>query len=281
MVLKKALLIIPLFSVAVAAQKFKINDAATGVLKNTNSIAWNDAASLKDTINSGQIVKSNSNFNEKEIISVVEKTQNPKFLLMANLAKSWRVAASPDNLTAQEKKYYKELKSGSSFDIAAYYITNESSGVGVKYNVFRADAILRNQIIDFGNGNFVSGDIADDIKITFVGPSFIISDNASARLGEASMELALGYMGYRNDASVVGSPLKITGGDVGMVGGFSYHFRLRPNLLIGPQLNFAGAVLKKLKYTYEDGSTQTIKLNEEEYENLWRIDLAIGAKFRF
>lgn len=277
---RKALLFFPFFTFA-TAQQIDATTNASFVQREKATLITNVITPQIDSIKSNPFADSMTDFSSTEIISVAEKTQNPKFLLMANLAKSWRVAASPDNLTAQEKKYYKELKSGSSFDIAAYYITNESSGVGVKYNVFRADAILRNQIIDFGNGNFVSGDIADDIKITFVGPSFIISDNASARLGEASMELALGYMGYRNDASVVGSPLKITGGDVGMVGGFSYHFRLRPNLLIGPQLNFAGAVLKKLKYTYEDGSTQTIKLNEEEYENLWRIDLAIGAKFRF
>lgn len=277
---RKVLLFFPFFTMA-TAQQIDATTNANFVQREKATLITNVITPQIDSIKSNPFANSMTDFSSTEIKSVVEKTKNPKFLLMANLAKSWRVAASPDNLTAQEKKYYKELKSGSSFDIAAYYITNESSGVGLKYNVFRADAILRNQIIDFGDGNFVSGDIADDIKITFVGPSFIISDNASARLGEASLEIALGYMGYRNDASVVGSPLKITGGDVGMVGGFSYHFRLRPNLLIGPQLNFAGAVLKKLKYTYEDGSTQTIKLNEEEYENLWRIDLAIGAKFRF
>lgn len=277
---RKALLFFPFFTMA-TAQQIDATTNANFVQREKATLITNVITPKIDSIKSNPFANSMTDFSSTEIISVVEKIKNPKFLLMANLAKSWRVAASPDNLTAQEKKYYKELKSGSSFDIAAYYITNESSGVGLKYNVFRADAILRNQIIDFGDGNFVSGDIADDIKITFVGPSFIISDNASARLGEASLEIALGYMDYRNDASVVGSPLKITGGDVGMVGGFSYHFRLRPNLLIGPQLNFAGAVLKKLKYTYEDGSTQTIKLNEEEYENLWRIDLAIGAKFRF
>ncbi|MCF6140747.1 hypothetical protein L1S34_05565 [Flavobacterium sp. K77] len=281
MVLKKALLIIPLFSIAAAAQQFRINDATTGVIKNTNSSAWNDAASVKDTINSGPIVQSNVNFNEKEVTAAVAKSENPKFLLMANLAKSWRVASSPDNLTAQEKKYYKELKSGSSYDFSAYYITNQSNGVGLKYNVFSSDAVLRNQVIDFGNGNFISGDIADNIKISFIGPSFIISDNLNGKLGEPSLELALGYMAYRNDASIVGNPVKITGGDVGIVGGLGYHFKVRPNFLIGPQFNFAGSVLKKLKYTYEDGSTQTIKLNEEEYENLLRIDLAIGAKFRF
>ncbi|MGZ9676263.1 hypothetical protein [Flavobacterium sp. GNP001] len=277
---RKALLFFPFFTMATAQQIDATTNGNFAQIEKA-TVTMNLVTPQIDTIKSHQFVNSMTDFSSNEIISTVDKTRSPKILLMANFAKSWRVAASPDNLTAQEKKYYKELKSGSSFDIAAYYITNESNGVGLKYNVFRADAILRNQIIDFGGGNFVSGDIADDVKITFVGPSFIISDNASARLGEASLEIALGYMGYRNDASVVGNPLKITGGDVGMVGGFSYHFRLRPDLLIGPQLNFAGAVLKKLKYTYEDGSTQTIKLDEEEYENLWRIDLAIGAKFRF
>jgi hypothetical protein len=38
---------------------------------------------------------------------------------------------------------------------------------------------------------------------------------------------------------------------------------------------------KKLKYTYADGSTETITLNKKKLESLWRIDLLIEAKFRF
>ncbi len=96
------------------------------------------------------------------------------------------------------------------------------------------------------------------------------------------MELALGYMGYKDLATFSGNRMTIKGGNLGIVGGFGYQFRISPNFLVGPQVNFVGGVLNKVTLTYPDGSKQKVKFEEDnEKENLWRIDLALGAKFRF
>lgn len=208
-------------------------------------------------------------------------SKTSKFLLLANVAQSFRVASSPDGLNSAQKEYFKKLKSGLSYDISAYYLKDDRTGFGLKYNAYKSSGTIRNQQITLDDGTTYQGDFSDDITISFIGASFILTEGQNSRTGEANLELAIGYMAYQNKSTIIGSPLKITGGNLGMIGGMGYHFRITPHFLVGPQVNFAGGTLKKLKYKYADGSTETIKLDKEEFENLWRIDLAIGAKFRF
>ena len=204
-----------------------------------------------------------------------------KFLFSANVGQSFRVASSPDGLNSQQKDYLKKLKSGLTYDVSAYYLKEGRTGFGLKYNVYKSSGTIRNQQIVFDDGTVHYGDFSDDITISFIGPSFILTEDEHARVGEANLELAIGYLSYQNKSTIIGNPLKITGSNLGMIGGMGYHFRITPHFLLGPQVSFVGGVLKKLKYEYENGSTETVKLGEDEFENLWRIDLAIGAKFRF
>jgi hypothetical protein len=204
-----------------------------------------------------------------------------KFLLSANVGQSFRVASSPDGLNSQQKDYLKKLKSGLSYDISAYYLKEGRTGFGLKYNVYKSSGTIYNQQINLDNGTIVTGDFSDDITISFIGPSFILTEDEHARVGEANLELALGYLSYQNKSTIIGNPLKITGANLGMIAGMGYHFRITPHFLLGPQVSFVGGVLKKFKYKHPDGSTETIKLKDDEFENLWRIDLTIGAKFRF
>lgn len=208
-------------------------------------------------------------------------SKTSKFLLLANVAQSFRLASSPDGLNSEQKEYLKKLKSGLSYDISAYYLKDDKTGFGLKYNVYKSSGTIRNQQITIEDGTTFQGDFSDDITISFIGPSFILTEDQNARTGEANLELAIGYISYQNKSTIIDSPLKISGANLGMIGGMGYHFRITPYFLLGAQVNFAGGVLKKLKYKYSDGSTETIKLEKEEFENLWRIDLAIGAKFRF
>ncbi len=226
--------------------------------------------------------KSSKNIQDSKNIMILNKSyKRSKFLILANIAQSFRVAGTPSGLNSEQKKYIKQLKSGLSYDISAYYLKDSERGFGLKYNVYLSDGIIKNQPLVLQDGTTIRGDFTDDIKIAFIGPSFIMSQNENAKLGEANLEIALGYMSYINNSTFIGAPIKISGGNLGMIGGMGFHFRLIPNVLLGPQINFAGGVLRKLKFKYPDGTEETIKLDEDNLENLWRIDLALSAKFRF
>lgn len=217
----------------------------------------------------------------KENNSRTNNYKKSKVLVLANAGFAFRVGGAPDGLTSEQEKYIKKLNSGSSFDISAYYLKDEVGGFGIKYNVYKSDGVLRNQPLTLDDGTVIRGDFSDDIKISYIGPSFIYTESQDAKLGEANLEVSMGYIAYQNNSKVIGVPVKITGSNLGMVAGMGYHFRITPNILLGGQVNFIGGVLKKIKMTYPDGTSETIKLGEDELENLWRIDLAIGAKFRF
>lgn len=227
---------------------------------------------------------------EQQVSKAITKTVSPpteivskksKFLIMATIAQGYRVAASPDNLDSTQKEYLKKLKSGLSKDISFYYLFEQEAAVGLKYNLYESNGTIQNQTLKLPNGTFINGAISDNIKITFIGPSLLMTEGKNSKLGEGNLEMALGYLGYENKGLIVGVPLKITGSNLGMIAGMGYHFRILPSFLIGGQVNFVGGVLTKIKYTYPDGTTKTEKLKDEAIENLWRIDLAVGAKFRF
>jgi hypothetical protein len=251
------------------------------LLRIENTADYNKSIIVKDSVQSIDNLKIVSNegtaYNSTDY--AVSKSSN--FLLLANVGQSFRVAQSPDGLNSEQKEYYKKLKSGLSYDISTYYLKDSRTGFGLKYNVYKSSEEISNQQVTLDDGAVYQGDFSDDIMISFIGPSFILTEDKHARVGEANLELAIGYISYQNKSTIIGSPLTITGANLGMIGGMGYHFRITPHFLLGAQVNFVGGVLKELKYKYEDGSTETIKLDEEEFENLWRIDLAIGAKFRF
>lgn len=249
------------------------------LLRIENTAVYNQPIITKDTI---QLISSSKVVTANEVVyGPGYGFKTSKFLVTANVGQSFRVASSPDGLNSEQKEYLKKLKSGLSYDISAYYLKEGRTGFGLKYNVYKSSGTIHNQQITLDNGAIVTGDFSDDITISFIGPSFILTEGEHARVGEANLELALGYLSYQNKSTIIGSPLKITGANLGMIGGMGYHFRITPHFLLGPQVNFVGGVLKKFKYKYPDGSTETIKLKDDEFENLWRIDLAIGAKFRF
>lgn len=242
-------------------------DYSPSVVKDTVLLAVSQKPAVNESVVYGPVYYDNS--------------KASKFLITANVGQSFRVASSPDGLNSEQKEYLKKLKSGLAYDVSAYYLKEGRTGFGLKYNVYKSSGTIYNQQITMDNGETVTGDFSDDITISFIGPSFILTEDEHARVGEANLELALGYLSYQNKSTIIGNPLKITGANLGMIGGMGYHFRITPHFLLGPQVSFVGGVLKKFKYKYPDGSTETIELKDEEFENLWRIDLAIGAKFRF
>lgn len=207
-----------------------------------------------------------------------QSKKDTRFIINANVGPSFRLAKIPDGLSSEYEDYFKELKSGLSYDISAYYVMHDR-GYGLKYNVFRSKNDHPNTVTDliFNNPN----NFSDDITITFIGPSFIYTELPSANVGEAFLEMSLGYVSYKDKAELGSDKFTIKGGNLGIVAGGGYHFRLTKQFLVGPQVSFVGGMLRKLKFENSNGATETISLNEDEYESLWRIDLSVSAKFRF
>ena len=84
-------------------------------------------------------------------------------------------------------------------------------------------------------------------------------------------------MSYSDD-KVIFTDYKITGNTIGTAVDLGYDIGVSENLSLGVQISAITGTL--FKYDWNDGSsTETIKLEEGEYESLNRVDLSIGLRY--
>lgn len=204
-----------------------------------------------------------------------------RFSIAFNVGLAYRLGELPQGLNSQQQDYLNDLKSGTSYDLTILYNRKNSEGAfGLKYNLYKSKGSISNQFFVDPNGTPSFGTISDDISITFIGPVFVYDSNSPSTKHEGSLELALGYIYYENKTKLLNN-YKLTGGNLGLTAGFGYKYRLFKNFSIGPQLNFVGGVLKEFTQTDSKGNETTIKFGKDEVESLWRIDLNLGAIYRF
>lgn len=208
---------------------------------------------------------------------VFAKQNFEHFRFAINGGLGYETARIGDGVPSDFKDYARQLKSGYVFggDLTYYFL--EVLGVGVKYSQFNSSNNLDNIYVDDGQGVRKYGRMSDDLSINFIGPTF------STRLfnGDKSkafiFSLGLGYMGY-SDNKVIVDNYKMTGSTMGISYDVGYDFEVSKKAILGVQLSLISGTL--LSYKWDDGtSVQTIKLQNDEYENLSRIDLTIGLRF--
>ncbi len=194
-----------------------------------------------------------------------------KITIMPSIGYAWRVAELPDNLPQNSRDFLKQLKTGMTYDLAAYYPVNSTLGLGAKFNLYTASA---NGSITMTTENqyvYSLETVAKD-QILFVGPSLLYSNFGEETPHKLFYELALGLISYK---SRLGGA-EITGSNVGLSGDIGYMYAINPSFMIGPKLNFTAGTLSNLKV----GNKRT-NLGENEKEGLARVGLNLGAAFRF
>ena len=214
---------------------------------------------------------------EVSIEKVVGYENYQRFRIAINGGYSYQTARVAENVPSDFKDYVKELKSGYHFGCDLIYYFSEPLGFGFKYYLFKSSNSLDNIYIDDTDGNRTQGKLSDDLTISFIGPTFstrlLNHDKSNAFL----LNLSLGYMGYSNNKVII-DKYKITGSTVGLSFDIGYDIGLSENLSLGFQVSYLSGTL--FKYELSDGiTTQTINLEEREYESLNRIDFSIGLRF--
>lgn len=195
------------------------------------------------------------------------------FWLSFNLGLSYRFGEIDPQLSYQMERYVRGLKSGTVLGINAIYFIGYSSGIGLNYSRFGKSNSMGNVPLYNSSGERVTGDVADNITISYLGPSY------AARLLSSDMKHSLtgcfgiGYMKY-NDVGEYLTEIIITGETLGMLLDIGYNYNISENLAIGIQTSFLGGVLTKYDMEF-GGRTRTVTLEEDEYESLSRADFSI------
>lgn len=205
---------------------------------------------------------------------------DPKFIVSANFNYAYRLAKIDKSYSDIQRQYLKNLKTGLSYDISAYYMVSDFIGVGLKFNSYNSSERIDDADIIAPNGDSGFGSIADDVTISFYGVGAIYNLLERGSKHVVNMEVALGYMGYKNDAYALGD-YKFKGSTFGASLSVSYQYMAFENFSIGPKLGLVGGALRKVDLTGPDGYNETIKLNSENAESLSRLDMGIVASYRF
>lgn len=201
----------------------------------------------------------------------------PRFRAAINGGWSYRISPVSDELTSDVKEYVKELKSGLNYSLDLTYYFASHSGVGFKYSAYRSKNKLEDAFITLPDGSFVIGEVSNDITINFFGPYYSARLLNQKKTNSFLINLGLGYMTYK-DERVIYDDFEITGQTAGLLMDLGYDIGLSKNLAMGFQLSFVGGTL--FQYEITDGSySETVELDEEEWEGLARIDLSVGIRF--
>jgi len=240
---------------------------------------------MKKLILTALLISSYAGWSQINSATSSKKITNTEFFVTANFGASFRLAKVSNDLDAQTKRHYKDMNKGTSIDLGLYF-RHPYNGMayGLKFNQYKASATNNfSTIYDF-DPVIYTYKLEGEITMTFIAASFMKEEFFGKNNSQsAGFEMSLGYYGYNEDEKYIEYGVKdnVKGANLGIsIGGF-YQIQVVKGLFVGPNISFLGTALRKFEATYSDGTTQTIKLDEENAESLWRFDLQLGAKYTF
>ena len=199
------------------------------------------------------------------------------FRVALNGGYSYQTAKVAESVPNDFKDYIKKLKSGYHFTGDITYYFAEPLGFGLKYYLFKSSNSLDNIYLEDTDGNRTYGKMSDDLTISFIGPSFSTRILSHDKSNVFLMNMSIGYIDYSNDKVVI-DRYKMTGSTLGLSFDIGYDIGLSDNISLGFQISFLSGTL--FRYDWNDGTTtETIDLEEGEYESVNRIDFSAGLRF--
>lgn len=179
------------------------------------------------------------------------------------------------------RSYYRDLKTGWYGSAEATWMFHQRYGAGFKYKFFNTDSGFESYF-DPGDGyNLFYSSYRENIFVNYAGMSFFYIEPIG-KSGKFSLYSAysLGMAFYRNELEVFYGNLLITGNALGLDGSIGLEYRITPVISTGAELSLFTSTIRKIKIT--DGETsETVELEEENYENLSRAEGSIGIRFYF
>ena len=183
-------------------------------------------------------------------------------------------------LTASKvKSYYKDMKNGLAANGELTYLFNENTGAGLKYKFFTNISEF-DDFTDPGDGmNLLYGRYSENIFVNYYGTSFFfIQGLPAADKFKISASASLGLTTYRNEAELLAEFLLLQSKTIGFDSSLGLEYMISPHISFGADLTAFYSVLGKVKIS--DGfSSETIKLEKQNRENLSKIDISFGIRF--
>lgn len=193
--------------------------------------------------------------------------------ILTNGIQDFQVPGIPDT-------YFDELKKGINISGDLYMAINDKHNIGLTIQRFRSHNQIDNMVFTDDQGNNYTGILKDDFRLLFVGPAWVSTSRSFNQDNEFSSTLSIGYHSFTN-LSTAFLPVTITSESLGVFIKLAYTYYLDDNLSIGINAAYLNTTIKNYKYEFFDGSTETINLQEDQYEGWGRITFGVNVGFRF
>ncbi|MDR3219811.1 MAG: hypothetical protein LBU22_12700 [Dysgonamonadaceae bacterium] len=196
---------------------------------------------------------------------------------------------------SQAEDYFKQLKHGFHVSVDVHYLIKDFFGLGLKYSLFTSSSdmefLVRNN--DYYLPIYFSLGEKEKLYVNYIGPSVIfqqwLDKKHKFRLVE---ELSVGYTHYREEIRIdpylstltsgnsINYNALLEGSSWGADAGLSFEYYPVSWLSIGANANLFSATIKEIDMSTEN-RTESVELNKKDYENLFRLDYAVGVRFHF
>lgn len=211
-------------------------------------------------------------------VKVNFKEDYPHLRFGINGGYSYLTAKIDESIPHDFTEYMNDLKSGFHIGADLTYYFNEPLGFGLKLNSFRTSNQVDNIYISDVYGARRYGKLEDNISVLYVAPVFSTRFFNHKKTNAFLMNISMGYLGYKNNATVVDS-YNMEGSTIGLSLDLAYDVGISDNLALSFQLSFLGGSLTEYD-VYARGQKEHVVAEKGEYESLSRVDLSIGFSFR-
>ncbi|MFV0593827.1 MAG: hypothetical protein ACK5M7_20815 [Draconibacterium sp.] len=174
--------------------------------------------------------------------------------------------------------YYKGLKTGIQGKASAYYHTFGDYWFGLIYKGFYASTEITTAL-QMDDVNMYYGKLGERYFVNFAGASFFGAERygKNKQFGLNS-SFSVGPAFYRDEVEMYNQEILVQGTTLGMDLSIGVEYFLKPNISLNFETSLFSAKVKKMTVKTFD-SSQEVELDEDNWENLGRLDLSLGIVF--
>lgn len=182
--------------------------------------------------------------------------------------------------TSEVDDYFKGIKWGPKASAQIHYLLTSEYGVGIDYQFHHSSGSMIGPF-DPQDGNILYyGKMEDNIYTNYIGLSFYAYEWLAPQKWNFYLQGSVGLTMFREETVSLYSPGLITGKAPGVNAETGLEYFLNPHIALGISLNCFISTITRIKVN-DGSSTKKIKLEEDLYEGLSRLDANAGIKFYF
>jgi len=242
---------------------------------------------IKTKRNSSELIS------RKEVVEVIYsfeqgKISAPKFREYAlfqvygSFTGSRLLSEIPRNLPNQFSEYLDKLKWGIGYSGGLNFMFSESIGVGAVFSQTEFNNSI--EVMQVGTG--LIGILSDEIRLTYLGASFIYSGSIFNSETFLQLNAGLGYLWYQNEARSI-YPFKVESNSIGGHLQGSVNFSLGSGIFLPVQLGLKGFSVQSLNPSFNQDVPEefrdaiSFELMNNEPAMLIRLELSAGLLISF